>query len=102
MKCFEADGLQLVEGGEAELGGLEVALVAEGGEDVFVLLTVQAVGIGNDAVDGSTDGPAGVVFTSRTGHSVFGIGSRQMSPSCSVHSSAPHRSGCKSSAEPCV
>src|ERR1035441_3700695 len=43
-ECFEAEGLQLVEGGEALARGLFVAGMAESAEDVGVLVAGQAGG----------------------------------------------------------
>ena len=57
----EAEGLQLVEGSEALARGVFVAGVAEGAQDVGVLVARQAVGVGHHGVNGGADGPAGVV-----------------------------------------
>jgi hypothetical protein len=58
---FEADGLQLVEGGEALARGVFVAGVAESAQDVSVLGTRQAVGIGHLGVNRGTNGPADIL-----------------------------------------
>ena len=58
---IEAEGLQLVEGGETLARSVFVAGMAEGAEDVGVLVARQAVGLGHHGVNGGADGPAGVV-----------------------------------------
>ena len=58
---IEADRSEFVEGCEAEVGGVGVAFVAEGGEDVGVLVAGEAIGLGDNGINGSTDGPAFVV-----------------------------------------
>ena len=57
---FESNLLQLVEGGEALAQGVFVAGVAEGAEDMGVLVARQAVGVGHHGVNGGADGPVGV------------------------------------------
>lgn len=58
---IKADVDEFVKGGEAEFGGFGVAFVAKGGEDVGVLVTVEAIGLSDDGIDGGADGPAFVV-----------------------------------------
>src|SRR5262249_28953925 len=65
----EADVFQLVEGGKAALGGLAVALMAERGEYMDVLLTREAIGVSDHGVDGGAHSPAGVL-TSKDGPGV--------------------------------
>ena len=85
---FEADGLQLVEGGETLARGVFVAGVAEGAEDVGVLVARQAVGVGHHGVNGGADGPAGV-FARQHGPGVNAVpASRHASPNCSLHNGA--------------
>ena len=57
----EVELLQFVELGQAELGGLGVAGVAEGAEHVLVLVARKAVGVGHHGVDGRTDLPSLVI-----------------------------------------
>src|SRR5262245_61667459 len=70
---FEAERFQVVEGGQAQGRGLGEGLVVEGGEDVFILRAVEAVGGGYGGVDGGAKGPAGVVAF-EDGPGVFGLG----------------------------
>ncbi len=82
---LEADGLQFVEHRQAQLGGLGVARVFEGREDVGVLVAGKAICLGDHGVDGGA-GAQRSSSDASTGH-VRGIfpSSRQASPSCSCH-----------------
>ena len=61
MNALQPDLRQLIEPRQAERRRLGIALVAEGGEDVGVLLSIQAIRLRDDRVDGRADGPARIV-----------------------------------------
>jgi len=56
----EADGLQFIESGKAQLRRLGITAMAEGGEHVLVLLARKAVGIGDRRINRRADSLAGV------------------------------------------
>ncbi|MFY0576329.1 hypothetical protein ACN28S_19965 [Cystobacter fuscus] len=57
-----AQGFQFIEGREAAHRCVRVAGVAEPRENVVVLVAGEPIGIGNQCVNGSADGPARVLI----------------------------------------
>jgi hypothetical protein len=57
----KADGMQLVERGEAKVWGRQVGLVGKAVEDVSILLSGEAVRVGDYRIDGGANNPAGII-----------------------------------------